>query len=493
MKISVDAKNSLQKQTDLLVAFVSEKQSKNPSSFFKKLDQKFSSKISQRFKKEDFKFEKMSSKLIFASASVPCDYVMIIGLGDVKKLTKEDFRKLGSKIYDQAVSINATSLSIEVPEDKDAVVSQTQAASALAEGLVLSTYKFDRYLKKETNKLKSADFHCDTKAVNEIKKEISRVELLSQGVFLTRDLINTPARDMTPKALADHAKKLPGVTTRIHNLAAIKKMKMGAFLSVAQGSSKNPPYFIEMHYKPKTKAKKKIALIGKGVTFDTGGYSMKPPKGMETMKDDMAGAAAVIGLMSIISKLNPSVEVSGYVAATENMVDGFAQVPGDVCTAMNGKTIEVLNTDAEGRLTLADALHYANKKNPDYMIDLATLTGACMVALGTRITGLMGNDDDLIEKIKTASDATGESVWQLPLPAEYDESLKSPIADLKNIGGPYGGTLTAGLFLQHFVGKTKWAHLDIAGPSWTDSKLPYTPRGGCGVMVRTLAEFLNSF
>jgi leucyl aminopeptidase len=229
------------------------------------------------------------------------------------------------------------------------------------------------------------------------------------------------------------------------------------------------------------------------VTFDSGGLSIKPAKSMETMKDDMSGAAAVIGLMSIIKELNPKVAVSGYIAATENMVDGFAIRPGDILTAMSGKTIEVLNTDAEGRLTLADAMHYALRGKPDIMIDMATLTGACLVALGLQYSAILGNDQPLIDSLIQSGNDTGEKVWQLPLAEEYRDQVKSPVADLKNTGGSYAGTITAALFLEAFVGKTKWAHLDIAGPAWSDSPLVLGPQGGTGVMVRTLARYLAGF
>lgn len=298
---------------------------------------------------------------------------------------------------------------------------------------------------------------------------------------------------MAPKDLANEAKKLKGVTVKIHTLAEIKKMKMGSFLSVARGSMSYPPYFIEIHYKPKTKAKKHIAIVGKGVTFDTGGYSLKPPKGMETMKCDMAGAAAVIGILKAVAKLQPKIAVSGYIAATENLVDSYAQRPGDVCVAMNGKSIEVLNTDAEGRLTLADALLYAQKKNPDIIIDMATLTGACMVALGNDISGLWSNDDKLADQLFAASQITDEPVWRMPLFEGYKSELKSPIADYKNIGtSPYGGAIQAALFLQNFIDeKQKWAHIDIAGPAFTSGPQPYGAKGGTGVMVRTICEFLS--
>jgi len=242
------------------------------------------------------------------------------------------------------------------------------------------------------------------------------------------------------------------------------------------------------------KAKKTIALVGKGITFDSGGLSLKPAQSMETMKDDMSGAAAVIGVFKALAELRPPVEVRGYLAIAENMPGGRAQKPGDVIKAHNGKTIEVLNTDAEGRLVLADALSYAAAQKPDLIIDIATLTGACVVALGHLIAGVMTNAPEQAKKLIAASKSTGEQFWELPLPKEYKKDIKSKIADVKNIGARRGeaGTLIGGLFLQEFVGETPWVHLDIAGPSWTDSDLPYCPTGGTGHPVRTLLHYLET-
>ncbi len=447
-------------------------------------------------KREEFTGKAGNSRSFAFADGSSVHNLVVVGLGKKADCKLETLRLIGVSATQTGRATKAKTVSVLLP-----ILSKEFAngdsIQALIEGSLLSSYKFTRYLAKdETHKIQNLEIGLNGNLKAPVAtKSAERALLVCEGVALARDLVNTPASDMTPEHLADQARKIKGVKTTIHTLADIKKMKMGSFLSVARGSTENPPYFIEMHYKPTGKAKKKIAIIGKGVTFDTGGYSLKPPKSMENMKDDKAGASAVISFMSIVSRLAPNVEISAYVAATENMVDGYAQKPGDICTAMNGKTIEVLNTDAEGRLTLADAMLYAQKNNPDYMIDMATLTGACIVALGMRCTGVMGNDETLIKKLIEAGSTEGEMIWELPLIEEYKSDLKSPIADLQNIGGTgTAGTISAGLFLQEFVeGNTKWAHLDIAGPSWTDKPLPYTPRGGTGVMVKTLARFMLSF
>ena len=492
MKFKSESGDLLQTKADLYV--VANYEGKfNPKDFSGKINALLKKLPEELCKKQDYKGTLCEAKLIQTQGALKTPYVLYLGLGASKDLNLENIRKWGASIQAYANQLKAETIAIEVPGAGAKNVEFAEAVQSVVEGFVLNGYQFSRYLKAKPVSIKQVTLVAPTSHARHAEAAIKRGELLARGVILTRDLVNTPANDMTPNDLAAQAKKLKGVTTKVHDLAAIKKLKMGAFLSVGLGSTENPPCFIEMHYKPKGKAKKKIALVGKGVTFDTGGYSIKPAKGMETMKSDMAGGAAVIGLMSIISELAPNVEVRGYIAATENMVDGFAQRPGDVCTAMNGKTIEVLNTDAEGRLTLADALLYANLQKPDYIIDMATLTGACLVALGMQITGGMTNDKKLLEMLSEAGSACGEKIWELPLPDEYKDELKSPIADLKNIGSGYAGAILGGLFLEVFVGETKWAHLDIAGPSWTEKPLNYTPRGGTGVMVRTLARFLEQF
>jgi leucyl aminopeptidase len=265
---------------------------------------------------------------------------------------------------------------------------------------------------------------------------------------------------------------------------------MNALLYVGKGSGE-PPCFIIMEYWGGTKGQKPVVIIGKGITFDSGGISLKPREGMDMMKDDMAGAAAVIGTMQAVAALGLPVNLVGFAPAAENMPDGKAYKPGDVVVTMSGKTVEINNTDAEGRMVLCDALHYAQRYRPKCIIDLATLTGACMVALGTQASGMMGSDKSLMKALIKAGEVTGERLWELPLWESYGEAMKSDIADMKNSGGPHGGAITAGWFLKQFVGETRWAHLDIAGTAWEEKGRHYLPKGATGVGVRLLVEYLR--
>lgn len=478
-------------KSDLLIVGL-KKDEFTKNNLFKKIDESLGHILEPLFKKEKYEGKLGQNKLIHSHGKLAADYVLFVGLDDGKKFTRENIRKIAGSAYKTASSIRAKNVALTLIGNGIKKLTPADAAQALSEGFDLADYSFTRYKPKpkDSHEISLVQLFCDKSDKSQVEKGLSRGLALSKGVKFARDLINTPALDMTPLALADAAKNLPGVSTKILKLPEIKKLKMGAYIGVALGAE-NPPAFIEMHYKPSGKSKKVVAIVGKGVTFDSGGLSIKPAKSMETMKDDMSGSAAVIGLMSVIAQLAPKVEVWGFVAAAENAVDAHAQRPGDIVTAMNGKTIEVLNTDAEGRLTLADACHYANQKKPDYIIDIATLTGACLVALGDRISAILGNDDKLIKSIIEAGEVAGEDLWQLPLVDEYRQELKSPIADLKNIGGPYGGTINGALFIGEFVGDTKWAHIDIAGPSWTEKPREYESRGGTGVMVKTLAAFLD--
>ena len=318
---------------------------------------------------------------------------------------------------------------------------------------------------------------------------------VANAVCWARDMVNQPGGDLVPSAFADAAAALgeqSGFEVTVHNRRAIKEMRMGGLLGVNRGSTL-PPRFIEAIWKPKGKVRGSVALVGKGITFDSGGLWIKTGQGMSTMKCDMAGGAAVIAAVAAAARLKLAVEVRGYVPATDNMLGGDATRSGDVLTLRNGKTIEVINTDAEGRLVLADALAYASEQKPDAMVDLATLTGACKAALGTKIAGVMGNHDGWLTQLEAAARASGEQVWRLPLPPEYRKQVESPIADMKNIGGD-PGALIAGLILQEFVGEgVPWAHLDIAGTAWSDGEDAEVTRGGTGYGVRLLVSLIEAF
>jgi leucyl aminopeptidase len=313
------------------------------------------------------------------------------------------------------------------------------------------------------------------------------------GVILARELVAAPANVVTPVSMAKTAEEIAslyGLSLEILEQSDCEKLGMGAFLGVAQ-ASEIPPKFIHLTYKPEGAAKRKVAIIGKGVTFDSGGLNIKGAgSGIETMKMDMGGAAATFGAAKAIAQIKPDVEVHFISAVTENMISGRAMHPGDILTASNGKTIEVNNTDAEGRLTLADALVFADKLGLDAIVDLATLTGACIIALGNDISGLWATDDSLANQIKTAAEAAGEKFWQMPMEEKYFDGLKSPIADMKNTGPRPGGSITAALFLKQFVKETPWAHLDIAGPVWADKDDGYNPSGATGFPVRTLVNWV---
>jgi leucyl aminopeptidase len=327
-----------------------------------------------------------------------------------------------------------------------------------------------------------------------IEKAIDRAQAITSGVFLARDLVNEPPSVATASFLGERALRYcrgRGLSVEVWNKKKIESMKLAGLLAVNRGSLEEPR-FIRIRYKPAGKPKKRVALIGKGITFDSGGLSLKPSKSMETMKLDMAGGAAVIAAMSCLPKLDLNIEVTGYVPTTDNLPGHNAQKPGDIICYSNGKTIEVLNTDAEGRLILADALALAAQQKPDYMINLATLTGACMTALGTQVGGLFSNNQPLADQLLRCSQDAGEKLWQLPLVKEYKELIRSSVADMKNIGGAHGGAITAALILQEFVGNTPWAHLDIAGPAFAESDNALCPKGGTGFGVRTLVKFLSS-
>ena len=369
-------------------------------------------------------------------------------------------------------------------------------AQAFAEGITLGSYEFNDYKSKpEPSKLRKITVISPQQrdSVRDSLKEGARI---AEAVCLTRDLVNEPGGSLTPEVLARRAQKMAqssGLKAEVWSLADIKSQKLGGLLGVNRGSEK-PPRFVKLQWNPPSKPKKSIALVGKGVTFDSGGLSLKPWKSMTHMKNDMAGAAAVIGAMSALSEIKPKCRVTGYLPLTDNMTGGDATRVGDVLQIRNKKTVEILNTDAEGRLILADALSLASEDKPDAIVDLATLTGACVVALGDSYAGIMGNDDSWIETVQGAAKAAGERLWPLPLPEDYRKQLDSPVADLANIGSGNGGTITAGLFLSEFVADgIPWVHLDIAGPAFADKVSGVDGKGGTGFGVRTLIELVRNF
>jgi leucyl aminopeptidase len=419
--------------------------------------------------------------------------VVVVGLGKRAETTPETLRRAAAAGLRRARDLGARSVAIEVLGDR---LPARQRAQAVVEGSILGTYTFDRYKREKSDKqVESLQVtEPDGRQRREAGEGVRRGEVFAQATWFARDLINAPANDVHPTHLARVAAEIAkagGLDLQVLERADCKKLGMGAFLGVAAGSEQ-PPKFIHLAYTPSGRRRKKVAVIGKGITFDSGGLDLKSAEGMLRMKDDMSGAAAVLGIMRALPALKPAVEVHGLIAATENMPSGSAIRPGDILKAMNGTTIEIGNTDAEGRLTLADAICYAAQKvDADEIVDMATLTGACVVALGPLCSGLFANDQGLAGRLLAAAEAAGERMWQLPLVDEYREHLKSDVADLNNVGPRGGGAITAGLFLKEFAGDRPWAHLDIAGPAFLEKDSPLAPKGGTGYAVRTILTYLT--
>ena len=427
---------------------------------------------------------------ITQNQSGPC---ALLGLGESSKEDNDTYRKAGTVLAKAAKGFKQVSVELQSVISIENI--EAERTQAFTEGLLMGAYEYIE-LKSDTKPRKLSTVSI-VGSGRKMSSGIQRAKTTSRGVNLARDLVNRPGGDLTPVAFAKVASKTAkehGLSIKILGLPEIKKAKMGGLLGVNRGSSQ-PPRFVQLSYRPPKPSKKHLALVGKGITFDAGGLSIKTSQGMSTMKCDMGGAAAVLGTMSALADLSFPIRVTGYMPLTDNMLGGDATRPGDVLKIRNGKTVEVLNTDAEGRLVLADALSLASEAKPDAIIDLATLTGACMVALGNEYAGLMGTDTDLADQLLQASEETGENVWQLPLPASYRSQLESEVADIKNIGsGPYGGAITAGLFLKEFVAEgIPWAHLDIAGPAFADAPWGNHPKGGTGFGVRLLLRFIEDF
>jgi len=430
---------------------------------------------------------------LHTNGRLPARRVVVVGLGKRADVTGESLRRAAAAGLRRARDLGARAVASEVLGDR---LPPRQRAQAVVEGAILGTYTFDRYKREKSDKqVESLSLaEPDRRQRREAAEGARRGEIFARSTWLARDLINAPANDVHPthlaKVAADIAKEA-GLGLQVFERADCRKMGMGLFLGVAAGSEQ-PPKFIHLTYTPAGRSRKRVAVIGKGITFDSGGLDLKSAEGMLRMKNDMSGAAAVLGIMQALPALKPAVEVHGLIAATENMPSGAAIRPGDILKAMNGTTIEIGNTDAEGRLTLADAICYAAQKvGADEIVDMATLTGACVVALGPLCSGLFANDQGLANRLLAAAATAGERVWQLPLIDEYRENLKSDVADLNNVGPRGGGAITAGLFLKEFAGDKPWAHLDIAGPAFTEKDTPLAPKGATGYAVRTILTYLT--
>lgn len=477
-------------KSDLLVVPIAPRFLKARRAAWRAIDAKLSGTLAQALRRADFKARESDVVTVPVWEAFPHETVLALGFEAGRRSTFDSanaYRRLGATTYRHALKLRARSVTLVTTElDFDSATH----LEALIEGFTLAGYTFERYKSKQTNP-KPIHLHL-LGTVSSAPRAVERATVLSTSAMLARDLINTPPRDCTPRHLVAHARRIArsgGLRCVVYDRRALAKLGANALLAVAQGSDE-PPFLIKLTYRPRRAAKKVIALVGKGVTFDSGGLSIKTGGGMETMKCDMSGAAAVLGAMHAIAALKPNVEVRAYIPTTENMINGHATRPGDVVRAINGTSIEILNTDAEGRLILADALCLAERDGCDVMVDLATLTGACVVALGTHYAGLFTDDDKLARALTAAGDISGERLWRLPLAPEYRDLIRSQVADIKNTGGRWGGAITGALFLKEFVQKTPWAHLDIAGPAFAEGEEQHIKRGGVGFAVRTLVRFV---
>ncbi|MDP1722473.1 MAG: leucyl aminopeptidase [Candidatus Gottesmanbacteria bacterium] len=488
-------------ECDLVTVFASQEKGNEGfvlSDDAKKIDAALGGMLTEIATFQDFEATPGNTILIHTHGKIGAMRTMLVGLGNVEDLAVADLHAVAATIGRKSVGMAVKSLAVSLSHEFISSLGHTHAGQTMVEGLTLGTYTFSKHksldAQRKEKHIEDVFLLTTPPKLDAVAVGISKGEAVSQAVVFTRDLVNEPPSTTTPTYLADVAKKLVKENDLMScDVLTPKEMKtigMEALLSIARGSDEEPR-FIKLTYKGG--GKKTICLVGKGITFDTGGLSLKDAKNMETMKLDMAGAAVLLGIFSVLPLLKPKLTVVGLISATENMPGPKAVKPGDIVRAMNGKTIEILNTDAEGRVVLADALSYAGAKvKADAIIDLATLTGACMVALGEDIAGMFTDDEALGAKLKDAAIKSGEHIWGLPLVKEYKEQLKSEIADVKNISSTrYGGAINGALFLQEFAPKgVPWAHLDIAGPAYAEKDAPLTPKGGTGFGVRMILRYL---
>jgi len=475
---------------------------KKPGGATGAVDKALGGLITSLIKEENFKAKLGQTLLIRTYNKIPVKKVLVLGLGRQKEFDLEVVRRVSATALKTAKKLNCKTIASIIHGAGIGKLDILKASLATITGMLLANYSFTKYQKKQAKLAKKQaidQFYLIDQSSDKVKsitQAIKQVQSFIPGIYLARDLVNEPALAATPTRLVKVARQIADenkqVSIKIYDEKNLKKLGLNLLLAVARGSDE-PAYLIHLTYKP-SKPVKKIALLGKGLTFDSGGYSLKPSEYMDTMKLDMGGAATVLGIFRALSHSNCIHEVHGIIPATENMISGHAIKPGDVATALNGKTVEILNTDAEGRLILADALSYIQNQKWDTVIDFATLTGACVVALGQNLAGVFSNNKKLSEKLVHSSEFEGEPFWPMPLVKDYNSQLKSKIADLQNISrSKYGGAITAALFLQNFVPKnTPWAHIDIAGPAFAEKPInSYTPHGGTGFAIRTLLHFLK--
>jgi leucyl aminopeptidase len=470
---------------------------KSPEGEAVAVDRALGGVISQLTKRGEIKGKPNEITMVHSLGKLSAAHVVIVGLGKQSDLSTNKIRAAVAEtcrwLRGREISTIAT-----VPQGaKINNISPTAAAQAVAEGALLGTYTFRRHITREDDRpgeIKQLSIVGADGMKSQLEEGANKGQIIAEATNLARDMVNEPANFMTPTDMAKMATELAnthGLEITVLDTEQMKSMGMGGLLGVAQGSRQSPKFMV-LNYKGSTDKESDIAMVGKAITFDSGGISIKPSEKLEEMKGDMAGGAAVMAAMVAIAQLKPKVNVMAIIPATENLPDGNALKPGDVLTAMNGKTIEIISTDAEGRLILADALSYAKKYGAKKMVDAATLTGACRIALGDICTGAFGNNQELMNRVIAAGNEVGELIWPMPMYDEYQEQNKSDIADIKNVGGRLAGAITAAKFLAEFVDGTPWVHMDIAGTSLTDKERGYQIKGATGVPTRTLVNIVVS-
>ena len=481
-------------RADVLVLFSEE--SPRPNGAVADVNQALAGQLLRAATEEGFRGKPDQTFVLHTHGRLPAGRVVLVGTGPREKTDPEAFRQAAGRAVKMAQRLRARSVAVALPGDP------TETLGPVAEGAALGAYRFDQYRtegRDERVALEAVRLLLPDEAARprELGDILDRVLHVTEATNFARTLVNEPAGRLTPEALAEEASRAAkghGLEVKVSGPRELKKLRMGMFSAVGQGSQ-NTPRLIEISYRPKKSAPARarpISLVGKAITFDSGGLSLKSAENMADMKSDMAGSAAVLGAMQVAADLAPPFPVLGYLGAAENMPSGAAYRPGDILVSRLGKTVEVTNTDAEGRLVLGDVLAYAVERNPAALIDLATLTGACVVALGHWVGGLFSGSDALADELLSAAARAGESFWRLPLVDLQKETLRSDVADMKNHGDRWGGAISAAIFLREFVSDAPWAHLDIAGPALAPRERGYLGKGATGIGVRTLAEFLES-
>ena len=504
MKVQLQSKTISKIKSDLVAVGCFEGAG-SPSGILAELDRKLKGAI-RKLLRENFSGKAGGSFLVYTGEQLSCNLLLLVGLGKVEKYHLNQARGAVGTLIKAAKRYKAKKITLSLPTlfpYRQSKIELEELVEAVTDAAILANFSFDKYKNKQDDDKRSAGIVTLILSTDRLRasaallqRGIHRAAKVAESANFARVLANEPSNIMTPVALAkaaQQAMKGTGVRCTIRDQRWLRRQKMNAILAVAQGSE-NAPRLVVLEYNPTGAKGAPIALVGKGVTFDSGGISIKPSEGMEKMKYDMSGGAAVIAAIQALAKLGVRQRVVGIIPFVENMPSGSAQRPGDVIKTYSGKYVEVINTDAEGRLILSDALAYAQEFKPKAIIDLATLTGACVVALGHEAIGMMGTDDSLKERLKEAGEKAGERVWELPLWDEYFEVVKSDIADIKNVGGRGAGTITAAMFLKEFVGNYPWVHLDIAGTAWMEkSSHPYLGQGPTGVGVRLLVEAIRNW